>query len=99
MKLDRKKDQASTPEGSKPRQVASITEYELDDDVVLYDARNDSAHVLNGTAAFVWSLCDGDHTPEQIADELGGVFKLSPGKVLPDVQATLKQFSEAGLVS
>jgi hypothetical protein len=99
MKLDRKKAQTVAPAGGKPRQAASITEYELDDDVVLYDPRNDSAHVLNGTAAFVWSLCDGDHTIEQIADELGGVFKLSPGKVLADVQAALKNFGDAGLVT
>jgi hypothetical protein len=34
---------------------------EVDDELVIYDKRADSAHRLNRTAAIVWRHCDGEH--------------------------------------
>ncbi len=87
------------PMTSRPTQVSSISEYEVDDDVLLYDPRSDDVHVLNGTAAVIWWLCDGDHTPAQIVDELAGMYELLPETVSADVEAALGSFKVAGLVS
>lgn len=40
------------------------------DEVVVYDFRSNRARCLNPTAAAVFRLCDGTHTPRQIAAEL-----------------------------
>lgn len=39
-------------------------------DLILYDLANRDLHVLNVTAAKVFQLCDGSHTPEEIAKSL-----------------------------
>jgi hypothetical protein len=82
-----------------PKQHSSVSEYEVDDDLVLYDPRNDNAHILNGTAAVVWWLCDGEHTPEQIASELAGLYELNPATVMTDVQTALASLEKARLVT
>jgi PqqD family protein of HPr-rel-A system len=82
-----------------PRQATRITEYEVGDELVLYDPRNDYAHILNGTAAVVWWLCDGEHTEDQIAGELAAAYDLAPSRVIDDVRNTLETFRKAGLVT
>jgi hypothetical protein len=49
---------------------------EVEDELVIYDKRADSAHRLNRTAAVVWRHCDGEHDVPALVDvlrtELGG---------------------------
>lgn len=40
---------------------------EMPDEVLVYDASNDKAHCLNGSAAMVWKYCDGTHNVADIA--------------------------------
>jgi hypothetical protein len=42
----------------------------VEEDLVIYDTDTHSAHCLTPRAAAVWELCDGRHTPQQIADQL-----------------------------
>lgn len=42
-------------EGVLPRQVGS--------EWILYDTESGGVHVINPTAAKIWDLCDGAHTP------------------------------------
>jgi hypothetical protein len=81
-----------------PRQEASISEYEVQDDIVLFEPRGASAHVLNGTAAVVWRLCDGEHGSEDIAATLAGLYGREPSSVLADVRSALAAFRDAGLI-
>ncbi len=37
----------------------------MDDGYVIYHAVEDMAHYLNPTAAVVFELCDGEHTPSR----------------------------------
>ncbi len=43
-----------------------LTVQQIGDEVVLYDAARDKAHVLNPTAALVWHYCDGKRTVKEI---------------------------------
>lgn len=40
---------------------------ELADEVLVYDLKNNKAHCLNKTAAFIWNHCDGLKTADDIA--------------------------------
>lgn len=40
---------------------------DLPDEVLIYDLRNNKAHCLNETAAFIWNNCDGQRTAVEIA--------------------------------
>ena len=66
---------------------------------VLFDAPSDRAHVLNLTAAVVWTWCDGNHAADAIADaiasELGGT---SADAILADIEQVLRRFASEGLL-
>ena len=40
------------------------------DQPALYDPSGDRIHVLNETAEFIWHLCDGKHTLDDIANQI-----------------------------
>lgn len=48
----------------------NITVQRIEDEVLLFDAQHDAAHVLNRPAAFVWQSADGVHTIGEIAQAM-----------------------------
>jgi hypothetical protein len=67
---------------------------------VLFDARQDRAHVLNLTAAVVWTYCDGSHCSEAIAT---AIVQEVPGAgsekaILGDIETVLRRFASEGLL-
>ena len=66
---------------------------------VLFDARRDRAHVLNLTAAVVWTYCDGSHDTgaiaEAIARELDGT---RADTIVGDIESVLQRFAREGLL-
>jgi hypothetical protein len=42
----------------------------IDDEVLVYDLRNSTAHCLNKNAAFVWRCCDGKSSSRELASKL-----------------------------
>ncbi len=69
-------------------------------ETLLYDPARDVVHILNPTALAVWDLCDGQHTPAQIAAELRARFATVEGQdVAGDVQAVLALLHREGLIT
>jgi broad specificity phosphatase PhoE len=66
---------------------------------VLYDAARERAHVLNLTAAVIWTYCDGQHERASIAD---AIARETPGidaaTIRSDVDDTLRRFADEGLL-
>ena len=66
---------------------------------VLFDAGNDRAHVLNLTAAVVWTYCDGAHATDAIAEAIANEI---PGaradEVRTDIGGVLRRFADEGLL-
>jgi hypothetical protein len=66
---------------------------------VLFDARRDRAHVLNLTAAVVWTYCDGAHPTDAIAHEIARAMDGTEARVLlPDIETVLRRFADEGLL-
>ena len=84
--------------GKCPERAPNISEYEVEDETVLYDPRSDAAHVLNPTAAVVWWLCDGDHKVKDIARELGDLYDKEPDSVREDVNEIIEGFLGSRLI-
>ena len=82
----------------RPEQVADIYEYEIDDEIVLFDPRGDAVHTLNPTAVTIWWLCDGDHAVDAITRELADLYELHPRDVRRDVGEILRRFQDSGLI-
>ncbi len=66
---------------------------------VLFDARADRAHVLNLTAAVVWTYCDGSHGPEAIAAAIArDVAGAEASAIRSDIDQVLRRFATEGLL-
>lgn len=84
--------------GAKPAGRGNITEEIMDQDMFLYDEHSGTVHQLNGGAAMIWLLCDGSRNLMGIAEEIASTGELSAIDVLPDVQETIAQFDNLGLL-
>ena len=59
----------------------------------------DDIHVLNETAAFIWRLCDGQHTLPQIEAALREEYAVPPDHDAGgDITHTLADFRAKGLL-
>ncbi len=58
----------------RPRARDDVVFRQLDDEWVIYDPASDRLHVLNLTAALVWTYCTGEHDVRAIAREVGRAF-------------------------
>ncbi len=84
----------------KPRAREDLVFRSLARDWVIYDPRTRLLHVLNATAALVWSHCDGSLTPEEIAAELGDALTDAPEPeaIAGDVRDALIRFATEELL-
>jgi len=69
---------------------------ELPDELLVYDVERNQVHCLNGSAARVWSLCDGERTVTEITRLLGS--DLDPDAAEAMVWVALDQFAEKELL-
>lgn len=81
----------------KPRGRDDVVFRKTGDDWLLYDPVTDDLHVLNLSAALVWSLCTGDLEPDEIRDDVLSSFE-DPEADL-DIDEILDDFQSAGLLS
>jgi hypothetical protein len=66
---------------------------------VLFDARRDRAHVLNLTAAVVWTYLDGTHGSDAIVEAISrDVNDSPPDSIRSDVERLLARFASEGLL-
>ncbi len=65
---------------------------------VLFDARHDRAHVLNLTAAVVWTYCDGSHAPGAIAEAIAREVTGHVETIRADIAGVLRRFADEGLL-
>ena len=80
-----------------PQVREDLISQDLVSEVMLYDSRNGSAHVLNSTAAVIFTLCDGKHSVEEMAEEVRNRFELKPDSdILRDIKGFLDKFQEKG---
>jgi PqqD family protein of HPr-rel-A system len=74
---------------------------QLDDEWVLYDPSANKLHVLNLTAALVWTHLNGKTASPDIAEAIREAFESSddPGDVVADVENALSRFRAEGLLA
>jgi hypothetical protein len=84
-------------EGVKPKVRGSgLLVQQLGDELLIYDLERNEAHCLNGIAASVWALCDGERTVAEIGRLLS--TDLAPADVEVLVWCALDQFAERDLL-
>lgn len=84
-------------EGYKPKVRGSgLLIQQLGDELLVYDLERNEAHCLNGIAASVWGLCDGERTVPEIGRLLKTDLAAADVEVL--VWCALDQFAERRLL-
>jgi PqqD family protein of HPr-rel-A system len=81
-----------------PTARRDVTLQRVGREAILHDAQNGQAHVINGTAAQLWELCDGRPYDELVA-AFAGVYGREPATVADDVRRTLDRFEALGLLA
>lgn len=81
-----------------PTARRDVTLQRVGREAILHDSRNGQAHVINGTAAQLWELCDGRPLDELVA-AFAAVYGRAPETVAEDVRRTLAGFESLGLLA
>ena len=73
----------------------------LADDWVLFDPRRRLLHVLNLTAAMVWTNCDGQTSRAQMVDHIESAFGEPPARadLVRDVEEALHRLEKEELLA
>ncbi len=74
-----------------------MTLQEVGREAILHDARDGRAHVINGSAARVWKLCDG-RSMDDIVAAFAATYDRTPASVEGDVERVVAKFRALGLL-
>ena len=81
-----------------PTRSPHVSWSQFGDGLVLYNTMSKEYYVVEGAAALMWRLADGNTSPEAIARALTGEFVIAQEDALTDVGDTLEGLSEFGLL-
>ena len=86
---------SETPQGRE-----DVVFRQLADDWVLFDPAANQIHVLNLSAALVWTSCTGRLTVDDICREVTGSYPDAPdqSQIERDVRGALDRFRSEGLL-
>lgn len=71
----------------------------IDDEVVIADIESGDVHQLNPTASFIWQLCDGETTVEQVVSSVVERYEISQAQARQDVEAVIDDLLKLNLFS
>jgi hypothetical protein len=82
-----------------PVHRATVSEVEIDGELVLLDTSSGALHVLNRVAAAVWLELDGSRDVDAIVADLSTAAGAEVDRVRQDVSKFLNELSRAGLLA
>ena len=83
----------------KPLRKDGILTRKMGDEWMLYDSEKGDIHVINSTAEFVWRMCDGSHSIEQIKLQTQETYDVPDGVTInEDIEAIIKNFGDLGVL-
>ncbi|HZR01041.1 MAG TPA: PqqD family protein [Chloroflexota bacterium] len=86
-------------DGARVRRSDRVVERVVDGELVLYDTARHRVHVMNPTAAWIWRLCDGGHSPAAVVSALVSRYSgVDRATVEADVGEILARFRVEGLL-
>jgi uncharacterized protein YeeX (DUF496 family) len=81
-----------------PKRREDIITREIEDqEMILYDPQEGLIHVINATAAYIWSLCDGVSSIHDIVASMKEEYDIQDESIEADVLAAISQLKELKL--
>lgn len=90
---------AASADGAAPARSAAVTLERVGQEAILHDRERGRVHVVNGSAAHLWELCDGRATLDEIVAAFAASYGAPRDAVRADVEAVLATFRELGVVT
>jgi len=84
------------PPGWRPRSRDDVVFRRVGEDWVLFDPVTQRIHILNLTAALVWSFCTGEEDVAAVERQVREAFGIAVDD--PEVVDALQEFLDAGLL-
>jgi len=82
----------------RPKRRTDLRTRVMEGETVVLDRREEFVHQFNKTAGFIWDLCDGRRTAEEIAGELCEAFAVDAPTAHRDVLAVIERLEKAKLL-
>lgn len=84
----------------RPKAKAKIAVRKVGEETFLFNTAKGKIKILNPTGAFIWRLCNGKHSKEDIIDKLEKKFEIkSKATAEKDLGRLLKELSQDDFVS
>jgi len=77
---------------------ADVSWLDAPGELMLFDARTETYHVLNPAAAAIWRLIAAGASVERAAAELGARFGVASAQMTADVRACVAELAARGLL-
>jgi pyrroloquinoline quinone biosynthesis protein D len=89
------------PRGDKnyPKRRQDVRARTIEGETLILDRSSGVIHQLNSTAAFIWELCDGRSTIDEICNRVLDNFETDEGIVRKDVIKNLDDFWDLKLIT
>ena len=81
-----------------PQRIAALSTEAVGDGLAVLDAERKQSYVLNATSALVFQHCDGQTSPERLAEILRQKFNLRQAEAERLTQLALEELQTAGLL-
>jgi hypothetical protein len=82
----------------RPKRRSNLLSHDVEDDLLVYDPLTGEAILLNGTAAAIFELLDGQRTPLDIASAIVATVPGDLDIVQADVQKFIGQLAQLQLL-
>ena len=82
----------------KPVRVEGIVLTEADEESILYDAKEGKVHILNRVGAFIWDLCNGENTLEDISRAVAESFEVDEETAQKDIKEFIEELQGMDLL-
>jgi PqqD family protein of HPr-rel-A system len=90
--------QVEQAEPGHPTARAGVTLERVGAEAVLHDPRSGRAHVINGSAARLWELCDGSRDLNALSADFGASYGMDAALVRTDVEGLIAGLRSLGLL-
>lgn len=83
----------------RPERMKGVLARKIGDECMLYDPDKGAVHVINATAEFVWAMCDGSHSVQDMIRRMIGKFQVQDGtNIKSDIENVLTRFKKIEVI-